>query len=173
VDLDYEDNVAVYDGKGIDYIIKFQKALSANVNNKNLLFTHAPQAPYFSRQYYNNKGYYKVEKEIGHLIAWYNIQFYNQGSTTYDSYESLFIKSQPPFVGTSIKEIIELAGIPIHKIVLGKPATPQDAANTGYVAPSTLGKICLEAQKKLGYTLPGFFIWQYPNDKDCKFANAF
>ena len=114
----------MYAGYGIDYIIQFQKALSANVDNKNLLFTHAPQAPYFSRKYYHDKGYYKVEKEIGHLIAWYNIQFYNQMSTSYDSYESLFVKSQEPFIGTSFKEIMDLDAIPLHKLVLGKPSTP-------------------------------------------------
>lgn len=50
-------------------------------------------------------------------------------------------------------------GVPLSKLVLGKPATVADASNTGYVAPAKLGKICLEAKEKLGYNLPGFFIW--------------
>jgi len=133
--------------------------LSAKVDNKSLLFTHAPQAPYFSRKHYSEKGYYKVEQEIGDLIAWYNVQFYNQEEDTYDTYESLFIESQYPFVNTAYKEIIEMDGVPLSKLVLGKPATVADASNTGYVAPAELGKICLEAKEKLGYVLPGFFIW--------------
>lgn len=159
VDIDYEDNQAVMQGPGADYIIAFQKALSEKVHDKNILFTHAPQAPYFSRTVYKDKGYYQVEKEIGHLIAWYNVQFYNQVEDTYDSYETLFLESPEPFVETAYKEIIEHTGIPLSKLVLGKPATPADASNTGYVEPAQLGKICVEGREKLGYELPGFFIW--------------
>ncbi|EAR94987.1 glycoside hydrolase family 18 protein (macronuclear) [Tetrahymena thermophila SB210] len=173
VDIDYEDNDAVMKGPGADYIIAFQKALSEKVHNKNIIFTHAPQAPYFSRTVYKDKGYYQVEKEIGHLIAWYNVQFYNQVEDTYDTYETLFIESPEPFVETAYKQIIDLAGVPLHKLVLGKPATPADASNTGYINPTSLGKICTEAREKLGYELPGFFIWQYKNDAKCEFADAF
>ena len=38
-------------------------------------------------------------------------------------------------MNTSYKEIIEIDGIPINKLVLGKPVIPSDASNTGYVDP--------------------------------------
>lgn len=73
------------------------------------------------------------------MIDWYNVQFYNQGDNSYDSFEKLFIESGRWFYGTSYKEIIEKAGVPLNKIVLGKPATKGDAYNTGYTDPKVLG----------------------------------
>jgi len=62
-------------------------------------------------------------------------------------------------VNTAYKEILEINQLPLSKLVLGKPASPADASNTGYIEPQELGKICLKAKEKLGYDLPGFFIW--------------
>lgn len=67
------------------------------------------------------------------------MQFYNQGSTGYDSYEELFIKSTGAFPGTSVQEIID-KGVPKGKVVVGKPATKADVMNSGYVNPEDLGK---------------------------------
>lgn len=36
-------------------------------------------------------------------------------------------------------------GIPSNKIVVGKPATQADAANTGTVNPTDLGNWCMQA----------------------------
>ncbi|KAL4482272.1 hypothetical protein ABPG72_018053 [Tetrahymena utriculariae] len=173
VDIDYEDDDAIFNGTGVTWLIKFQKALAEKINNKNIIFTHAPQAPYFSRAYYHNGAYYAIEQEVGHLISWYNVQFYNQESESYDSFQKLFLNSGTPFVKTSYKEILENAKIPISKLVLGKPATRKNADNTGYVEPAELGKICTEAQQKLGYNIPGFFIWEFISDQHCLFSNAF
>ncbi|EGR33385.1 hypothetical protein IMG5_054750 [Ichthyophthirius multifiliis] len=173
VDIDYEDNDAMRKGTAVNWLIVFQKALSSKVQNKNIIFTHAPQAPYFSRQVYNDQGYYKIEKEIGHLISWYNVQFYNQLENKYDTYETLFLESGEFFVQSSYKEIIELAEIPIQKLILGKPAVPNDASNTGYITPDQLGQICNKAKGELGYELPGFMIWQFLSDNQCNFHNQF
>ncbi|KAL4443118.1 hypothetical protein ABPG74_002185 [Tetrahymena malaccensis] len=173
IDIDYEDNDAIVDGTGTKWLITFQKVLREKLDNKNLLITHAPQAPYFSRAYYDNGAYYTVEKEVGNTIDWYNIQFYNQGSNTYDSYESLFVESGKPFVNTSYSEIIKIDGIPAEKLILGKPAITADATNTGYVEPTKLAQICNEGKEKSGITIPGFFIWQYSSDTSCRFYDAF
>jgi chitinase len=51
--------------------------------------THAPQGPYFSNSY--PKGaYLTVNAQVGNMIDFYNVQFYNQGNTGYDSYSALF-----------------------------------------------------------------------------------
>jgi hypothetical protein len=43
-----------------------------------------------------------VDRQVGHTIDFYNVQFYNQGNTEYNSYEKLFIKSGSHFSGTSV-----------------------------------------------------------------------
>jgi hypothetical protein len=69
------------------------------------------------------------------LIDYYNIQFYNQESSTYDSYDSLFVRSNGWSTKTSVLEMMA-AGIPASKIVIGKPPTAGDAYNTGLVTAS-------------------------------------
>ena len=46
-----------------------------------------------------------VHKEVGSLIDFYNVQFYNQMSYRYDTYEKLFLRSNPPHEGkgTAVK----------------------------------------------------------------------
>jgi len=68
------------------------------------------------------------------------VQFYNQGyATTYDTYEKLFIEAGGDWNHSSVSEIIS-SGIPKEYIVLGKPVSPGDATNTGYVSPANLGQ---------------------------------
>ena len=99
---------------------------------------HAPQAPYFSTAYARNGGYLAVDQEVGDLIDLYLVQFYNQGNTGYDTYQTLFIQSNGWSTGTSVQEIIK-KGVPSHKLVVGKPTLPRDAANTGWVDLADLG----------------------------------
>jgi len=56
----------------------------------------------------------------------------------------LFTKATGTFSGTSVQEIVA-RGIPSNKIIVGKPAIPTDASNTGYVDPVTLGKWITQA----------------------------
>jgi hypothetical protein len=51
----------------------------------------------------------------------------------------LFHTSGSVFSGTSVLEIIK-RGVPGKKIVIGKPVTQADAANTGLVNHDELGK---------------------------------
>jgi chitinase len=89
VDIDWEDNYAMEAGTGerwlIAFTIKLRELLPSHI------ITHAPQAPYFCKEHYKNGGYVTVNNEVGPLIDFYNIQFYNQGNTTYDTYDKLFI----------------------------------------------------------------------------------
>ena len=66
------------------------------------------------------------------MIDFYNIQFYNQGSTTYDIYQTLFLQSNGWCPSTSVKEIADF-GVDLDKIIVGKPAATQDAYNTGFL----------------------------------------
>jgi hypothetical protein len=64
----------------------------------------------------------------------YLVQFYNQGPTTYDTYNLLFVDSGVDIPGTSVSEIIDY-GIPANKLVIAKPLLAGDLApgQTGWV----------------------------------------
>jgi len=167
VDLDYECNSCMERGTGEQWLIDCTKAIRKKMPaDQGYLVSHAPQAPYFmdNTTKYPNGAYLTVNKEVGDMIDFYNIQFYNQGDTKYETCDELFTTSGGYFPGTAVHEI-EKAGVDISKIVIGKPATPADATNTGYMHPDTFEKCIAEDQFKTG-----FMTWQFPSDIDCKFA---
>ena len=130
----------------------------------NHIITHAPQAPYFKNEYYTHGAYKTVHDQVGDLIDFYMVQFYNQVDSKYDTYEELFVHaSGSEFNGTAIKEIIA-RGIPSRKIVIGKPIKPSDASNTGWISMEDLGKFVIQGNNKLGW-YAGIMHWQYPSDK--------
>lgn len=43
-----------------------------------------------------------VHKKVGDTIDFYNVQFYNQGDTKYNTYDSLFVSSGSVFSGTAV-----------------------------------------------------------------------
>jgi len=128
----------------------------------NHLITHAPQGPYFKNDYYRNGGYITVNNKVGSTIDFYNVQYYNQGSTLYDTYDGLFISSGGWSTGTSVKEIAA-KGIPMNKIVVGKPVTPSDASNTGWMDMTALGDAATRAYKELNW-YGGIMYWQLVSD---------
>ena len=88
-------------GLGEDWLIEFTKAY--RVESPDTILAHAPQAPYFSGTYYKNNGYNKVNQQVGSMIDFYFVQFYNQVGTKYDSYNQLFIQATGgDFPGTSV-----------------------------------------------------------------------
>ena len=98
------------------------------------------------------------------------MQFYNQGNTKYDSYNALFLQSGSFFSGTSVKEIINRK-IKANKIVIGKPATQGDAANTGFVDLNDLGRWTSQAYADMHW-YAGIMFWQYPSDVSGKGIEA-
>ena len=160
-DIDWEDNAAMEAGLGEQWLIEFTKALRDVVPDH--IIIHAPQAPYFKEEYYKNGAYVTIDKAVGHLINFYMVQFYNQGNTQYNSYQELFTQATGHFSGTSVKEIAA-RGIPLQKIVVGKPLVQADAANTGFVCQKELGNWSEKAYNELGW-YAGVGHWQYPSDK--------
>jgi len=96
------------------------------------------------------------------MIDFYNIQFYNQGSTAYNTYASLFTASTGVFSGTSVQEIIA-RGIPSNKIIVGKPITTGDASSIGFVDSVSLGQWAAQAYTQLKW-YGGLMFSQYKND---------
>jgi chitinase len=162
-DIDWEDNNAMDGGTGEAWLITFQTALRAALPSGQYLISHAPQAPYFyvNKAQYPNGAYQTVHKQVGSSIDWYNTQFYNQGSSSYDTCTLLLTASGGAFPGTSLFEIIA-SGVDSSKLLIGKPATPAGATNTGYMAPSALAA-CLSQASAKGWSA-GVMLWQYTLD---------
>ncbi|CAO3662453.1 unnamed protein product [Umbelopsis vinacea] len=162
-DIDWEDNTAMDGGTGEQWLITFQNALRAELPSGQYLISHAPQAPYFivNKAQYPNGAYQTVHKQVGSSIDWYNTQFYNQGSSGYDTCTTLLTQSGGAFPGTSLFEIIN-SGVDSSKLLIGKPATPAGATNTGYMDPSALAT-CLSQAKSQGWDA-GVMLWQYTLD---------
>jgi len=132
------------------------------------VITHAPQAPYFgpvgnsATWVGTSGGYTAVHQRVGNYITFYNVQFYNQGASCYVDYPGLFQKSCSNFPLTSVGEIAA-AGIPLNKIVVGKPVTTADASN-GWVSGASLHSLFGQAKSSNGWNagLMGW-VWNDPN----------
>jgi len=99
---DWEDNGALKNGKGEKWLIDFTKAYRANAPEH--ILAHIPQASYFSPNYATAGGYIEVNNQVGDLIDFYIVEYYNQNNTKYDSYTELFTKTtQGDFTGTSVQ----------------------------------------------------------------------
>lgn len=162
VDLDYEDNTAMDSGVGVNWIVNCTNTLRSLLPaSSGYIITHAPQAPYFMSSYAQG-GYLTVNKQAGAAINWYNVQFYNQGSSDYSTYDTLFNSADGWANGTAVTQIAA-AGVPMSKIVVGKPVTPADADNTGYVDVNTLASFFSQAVSQTSWSA-GCMGWEYSND---------
>eukprot|EP01084_Bolivina_argentea_P079120 143581_1 len=154
-DIDWEDSAAFNsgDGKGEYWLANLTSTMRANLPSSSII-THAPQAPYFmGSQQYAAGGYLYVDDVVGDDIDWYNVQFYNQGSSDYTTFNTLFVSSDGWATKSSVYQMIlgdNDLGIKISsdKIVVGKPVTQGDADNTGYVTANNLKTIFSEAITK-------------------------
>ncbi|KAJ4490071.1 glycoside hydrolase superfamily [Lentinula aciculospora] len=158
IDVDYEDFAAI-NGKGVQWIVDFTNALRLKLPQGQYILTHAPVAPWFTK----NGPYLKVHQQVGDLIDWYNVQFYNQGNSTYNTCENLVTKMSNE--NPALLEIIA-NGVPMEKLVIGKPAVTNDASN-GFISPTDLGNCLAQAKKDHGYN-SGAMTWEYHTDGSSK-----
>jgi len=101
VDIDWEDTAAFQSGTGEAWLITFTTTLRQLLPSA--IITHAPQAPYFGgTTLYPKNAYLAVEQAVGSMIQFYNVQFYNQGSTPYNTANLLFNSSGGWAPGTSV-----------------------------------------------------------------------
>ncbi|WP_459211123.1 glycoside hydrolase family 18 protein [Aquimarina rhabdastrellae] len=144
------------------------KSLSI-IREYELEISHAPQATYFK----NRDGYSEVERRTQGIIAYYNIQYYNQGTwgyQEYETYETMFEKEfndngQILQNATAIPSIID-QGIPGEKLIVGKPITYNDAYNTGYIPVENLQSILEKANNDSSFTYGGVMGWKIDSDID-------
>jgi len=137
------------------------------------VISHAPQGPYFgpvgdsSTWAGSTGGYTAVYKQVPNYITFFNVQFYNQGASCYVDYNGLFVSSGascPVFPKTAVAEIAA-AGVPMSKIVVGKPVTTADASN-GWVSGSTLNSYFSQA-KGMGWNT-GIMGWVWNDAGTCQ-----
>lgn len=74
----------------------------------------------------------------------------------------MFTHSTGYFNATSVKEIAA-RGVPLNKLIVGKPASMADVVNTGYVASQSLGQWTGQAYNELKW-YGGIMYWQYRSD---------
>lgn len=67
------------DGKAEAWLITYTQTLRSHLPAGQYFITHAPVAPWFSKNAYPAGAYWKVYEEAGDDIDWFNVQFYNQG----------------------------------------------------------------------------------------------
>jgi chitinase len=123
-DVDYEDMAAMnkQDGSAEKWLVDFTKALRAKLPSPQYIITHAPVL-YLSGENHGATGaYLTVDKQVGSMIDWYNLQFYNQGASEYTDCAGLFDKSSSAWPKSSVFEIAA-SGVDVNKLVVGKPAT--------------------------------------------------
>ncbi|KAG8214863.1 glycoside hydrolase family 18 protein [Butyriboletus roseoflavus] len=161
IDVDYEDFAAfdIGNGSAETWLISFTQQLRTQLPQGNYILTHAPVAPWFSPNVWSGGGYLAVHKSVGSMIDWYNVQFYNQGSTEYTTCAGLLTTSSSTWPETALFQI-SANGVTLDKLVIGKPATSSDASN-GYIDPSTLATCVSEAAGNGWYA--GVMVWQYPD----------
>ncbi|KAJ7116027.1 glycoside hydrolase [Mycena epipterygia] len=160
IDVDYEDFNAfdAGDGKAEAWLISFTTQLRTLLPQGTYILTHAPVAPWFSPKIWGGGGYLKVHASVGNLIDWYNVQFYNQGSTEYTTCAGLLTTSSATWPGSALFQIAA-SGVPLSKLVIGKPATTGEADN-GFMSAATLAG-CLATAKSQGWNA-GAMVWEYP-----------
>ncbi|CDZ97380.1 Polyadenylation factor I complex, subunit, Yth1 (CPSF subunit) [Phaffia rhodozyma] len=162
VDIDYEDFPAFTSGTAMPWLITFQQALRAALPSPYLI-SHAPVAPWFtSASTYADGGYRGVYSSAGSGIDFFNVQFYNQGSSEYTDCQGLLYTSSSTYPGSSLFEIAN-QGIPIEKLLIGKPSTSAQASN-GYMSSDLMASCLSEALSTAnasGGSLGGVMYWQW------------
>lgn len=160
VDVDYEDFQAMDDGTAVQWLVTFTNALRAQLPAGQYIITHAPVAPWFSdNSQFPGGAYLEVDQQAGSAIDWYNIQFYNQGASEYTTCTGLLTSSSSAWPKTSIFEIAA-AGVPLNKLVIGKPGD-SSAASNGFMDQATLADCVGQALAK-GWNA-GVMAWEFPS----------
>ncbi|AYV84706.1 MAG: glycoside hydrolase [Hyperionvirus sp.] len=146
---------------------------SREILGSNKLLTHTPEALYFGQigsttSWAGTSGGYTSVYDNNKTIDWFNIQFYNKASSAYNIYTTLFNESDGYALGTSLTEIASY-GIPLEKLIVGKPLSPSNTANNGYITPNNLRNYFIQAQNNLGWNA-GVMFFQWNETHEPKIA---
>ncbi|KAI0331351.1 hypothetical protein GY45DRAFT_1360864 [Cubamyces sp. BRFM 1775] len=105
------------------------------------ILSHAPVGPWFQPGFCPGGCYLTVTQNVGPLLDWYNVQFYNQSpSSGYEDCNTLLNSAG----GYAVFEI-QKKGVDMNKIVIGKHGEKEDAPSGGFIDPATLGTCIRQA----------------------------
>ena len=181
IDIDWEDtanlaNVAQQkDGyDAVAFLVNLTKKLRAGLPAPHYIITHAPQPPYFESAFYGGT-YMQVMKQVGPLIDYLNIQYYNNpGSVGNDGKEQAVkvagTTGTPPYPTS----IVGLAGqgLPVEKLLVGKPTTPLNAGSGFLPVDPFCNEVVAPLVAKYGNGFGGVMGWQLaesPNSAELEY----
>lgn len=141
-DINWQDSDALLNGSGVQWLNSFQNHLRKLLPNHTIV--HSPLAKYFNTATYSKGSYFDINTQEGKSINFFNIQYYNHGTSKYNTYKDIFIESGGEFNQTSVSELTR-NGIPQNKIVIGKPVVPSDTTGSGWIDGSVLGQFVSQA----------------------------
>merc|ERR1711974_68635 len=124
------------------------------------IISHAPQAPYLGTWAGSSLGYTGLVSDGAIDVDFLNIQFYNQGSGLYTTYDNLMVETSGWISETAVGEMVA-NGVPGAKIVIGKPIAAAGYANNGYVEPAQLNGYACTYRSDSGVEIGGFMTWMY------------
>jgi len=148
--------------EGPNFLSGMTREIRKIIGNDKLL-THAAQISYFAKSW-TRFGYRVVHKNVGNLIDFYNIKFYNQGQERWNDYKNLFVsKSDGWLTKTSVNDLIK-DGIPQEKIVIGtilmQPNEPSRDGDTPTAEHKELWEFGCKGKEEFHWDA-GFMVWQY------------
>ncbi len=150
----------------IAWLVTLNEATRAVLGSGRLI-THAPQAPYLSvpgsqGTWAGTTGGYTAVFQAGN-VDFLNIQYYNQGSGCYQTYDDIFVSPCSSFPSTAISQLSQNGKVmPLSALVVGMPVAPNDASQP-FPNASTLHDMFTQANSSLGWTA-GVMGWQWHAD---------
>jgi hypothetical protein len=103
-----------------------------------------------------------VAEKAGDQIDWFNIQYYNQNNI-YSTCSHVIESSPQPYPNTAVSQIHESSGVPMSKLVIGKPAVADDADNgQDFMSRSEISSCLQQAKKEYGWNA-GAMFWEWPD----------
>lgn len=163
VDIDYQDDEAFVKGTAEVWLKTFITVLRRRLPSHKIVCTVS--AGYFVGYGRYSKGaFLNVHKQKGSLIDFYNIRYFDQNTSTFNSSTTLFTKSSGWAIKTSVNELVT-KGVEAAKIVVGKPAAPNNADSVSYMSPADLSQ-AISAEYQLSGWKTGVMLYEIASDLD-------
>ncbi|MCC9624696.1 hypothetical protein LPB41_23685 [Thalassospira sp. MA62] len=166
VDIDWEHSAVfgTHEYDPVAFLTDLTLKLRSKLPSPEYIITHAPQPPYLDPNW-NDGLYLKVMEKAGNAIDYLNIQYYNNEPWVGNTPEEQVIKvagtSGSPVSPTSIVGLVEQQKIPVQKLLVGKPTTP-DNAGSGMIEANALCEAILKPlMDKYGDNFGGVMGWQF------------
>ena len=137
VNIDYNDIPALQSGTAEAWLIFFFQELREKLPDHTIVATVKPS--FCNKDHYSGGAYEKINQQVGHLIDFYNVEYYTEEDTEFNTYNQIFIESIGSRGGTAVEQLVSNHGFQRNKIIVGKTASSTGLYNIGCVPPADLG----------------------------------